>query len=83
MSVAWRKFLRKYFHNVLTYSAISYRIFSGSYLHTENEGRMFKSIKAITSHHPGHILGNLPFHLQPEENFAKINSHKKYRIPSE
>ena len=37
MSVTRRKFFGKHFHNVLAHSAISYRIFSGSCLHTENE----------------------------------------------
>lgn len=79
-SLTRRKFFGKYFHNVLAHSAISYRIFSGSCLHTENEERMFKTIKAITSntssHHPGHILGNLLIRLQAEENFTSIYKHK-------
>ena len=81
MSVARRKFFGKYFHNVLAHSSMACRLFSGSCLHTENEERMFKTIKSITSntssHHPGHILGNLLIRLQAEENFSNMNSHKK------
>ena len=80
MSVTQRKFFGKYFHNVLAHSPIAFRLFSGSCLHTENEERMFKTIKSITSNtssqHPGHILGNLLIRLQAEENFSNINFHK-------
>ena len=76
-SITQRKLFGKYFHNIITHSPISYRNFSGSSLNVENEERTFKTLKSISSntssHHDGHVLGNLIIRIQAEENFKNEN----------
>ena len=78
-SITLRKLFRKYFHNIIIHSPI-YRNFSGSSLNVENEERTFKTIKSISSntssHHDGHILGNLIIPIQAEEKNINENMHK-------
>ena len=77
-----RKLFGKYSHNLTIHSPISYRNFSGSSLNVENEERTFNTLKSITSntssHHHGHLLGNLIIRIQAEEKFKNGNNREKY-----
>ena len=79
-SITPRKLFGKYFHNIIIYSPISYRNFSGSSLKVKNEERTFKTIKAISSNtsspHGGHLLGNLIIRIQAEEKYINEDMQK-------
>ena len=67
-----RCFYGKYFHAIVCHSSIMFRIVSGKSANTEQEERVFNTLKNITSntsnHHPEHVLLNSIIRLQVRED---------------
>ena len=67
-----------YFHDLTAHAPLQLRLVSGRTANTEEEERMFNSVKSITSStsdgHPDHIIGNLFIHLQAEEQLGKLRT---------
>ena len=70
-----RKFYGTYFHDLTAHAPLQLRLVSGTTANTEEEERMFNTVKSITSStsngHPDHIIGNLFIRLQAEEQLGK------------
>ena len=66
-----RCFYGKYFHAIVCHSSSMYRIISGKSANTEQEERVFNTLKTITgntsNHHPDHVLLNSIIRLQVRE----------------
>ena len=68
----------------MTHAPLQYRLISGSSVNCEAEERIFNLLKSITdrtsSHHHGHIVGNLMLRYQAERNIERrITEEKTYQ----